>query len=73
MEHSHSDSAALMRLGVMVAVGLAFFTVIEFLVATGHLAASFFLIVMIALAKIVLITLNYMHVGKIFKGEGAEE
>jgi len=73
MEHSHSNSAALLRLGVMVALGLAVFTVIEYLVATGHLAASFFLIVMIALVKIVLIMGNYMHVGKIFQSEGVDE
>lgn len=73
MEHSHSDAGALMRLGVMVALGLAALTVVEYLVATGNLAASFFLILMIALAKIVLIMGNYMHVGKIFQGEGADE
>ncbi len=62
-----------MRLGMMVALGLAFLTIIEYGVATGNLAASFFLIAMIALAKIALIITNFMHVGKLFQGEGAEE
>ncbi len=73
MEHVHSNQSALMRLGILVALGLAFLTIIEYGVATGNLAASFFLIAMIALAKIALILINFMHIGKLFQGEGAEE
>ncbi len=73
MKSTHSDQSALMRLGVIVALGLAALTIVEFGVATGNLAASFFLIAMIALAKIALILANFMHIGKLFQGEGAEE
>lgn len=72
MQQTHSDQAALMRQGVMVAVGLAVLTIVEFLVATGHLAASFFLLAMIALAKIAPIAINFMHIGKLFAGEEGE-
>ncbi len=73
MEQTHSNQSALRRLGIMVAIGLAILTIVEFGVATGNLAASFFLIAMIALAKIALIATNFMHIGKLFQGEGAEE
>ena len=73
MESTHSNQSALLRLGVMVALGLAVLTIVEYGVATGNLAASFFLIAMIALAKIVLIAINFMHIGKVFQGEGAGE
>ncbi len=62
-----------MRLGMMVALGLAMLTIVEYGVATGNLAASFFLIAMIALAKIALIITNFMHIGKLFQGKGVEE
>ncbi|MBI5030919.1 MAG: hypothetical protein HZB51_10360 [Chloroflexi bacterium] len=73
MESTHSNKSALMRLGIMVALGLALLTIVEYGVATGNLAASFLLIAMIALAKIVLILINFMHIGNIFQGEGAAE
>jgi heme/copper-type cytochrome/quinol oxidase subunit 4 len=66
MQTSHSDKAALMRQGVMVFVGLAALTGVEFWVAVGGFAAPLPLLAVVALGKTALIAVFFMHLGKLF-------
>jgi len=66
------EKAALLRLGVMVIVGLAVLTAVEYWVAIAHLGSPLLpLLAMVGLAKAVLILEYFMHLGKVFQpGEG---
>lgn len=64
------DKASLLRRGVWVLVGLAVFTVIEFVVAVGGFGSALLaLLALVALAKAVLIADYFMHLGAVFQPE----
>lgn len=69
MQASHSDKAALLQRGMMVFVGLAALTGVEFWVAVGGFAAPLPLLAVVALGKTALIAVYFMHLGKLFQGE----
>ena len=71
MQQSNSRSGQ-QRTGVYILVGLALLTGVEYIVAIGGLAASFFLLALIALAKTAMIVSYFMHAGKLFQGEEGE-
>ena len=73
MQEARTDKSALMRHGVMVFLALAVLTGVEFAVATGHLAASLFLLGLIALAKVTLIGTYFMHAGILFRAEEGDQ
>ncbi len=62
------EKTALLRLSVMVILGLAVLTGVEFWVAVGGTAgnATLALLVLVALAKAALIADSFMHFGKLF-------
>ena len=64
------NKTTLMRQGVMVFIGLAALTAIEYWIATS--TGSVPLLILIALAKIAVIANYFMHAGKLFKGEEEE-
>jgi|GEM_PF-1708420 heme/copper-type cytochrome/quinol oxidase subunit 4 len=69
MQHG---TAALLRQGVMVFVGLAILTALEFWVAASHSATALWFLALIALAKVVVIGTYFMHAGQVFRGEEGE-
>ncbi len=66
------EKAALLRRGVMVIIGLAVLTAVEYWVAIANLGSALLpLLIMVALAKAVLIVESFMHLSKVFQpGEG---
>lgn len=70
MQESQPGTAALLRRGVIVLVGLALLTGVEFWVAVGGLAAPLPLLAIAAVGKTALIVEYYMHLRGAFKAEG---
>lgn len=64
-----SQDKNLLRRGIIVFIGLAALTGLEFWVAVGGLVASLPLLFIVALAKAALILEYFMHVRHIFDAE----
>ena len=67
MQESHQGKATLLRRGVIVFVGLAMLTGVEFWIAVGRLPATLPLLAVIALGKTALIAEYYMHLHQVFQ------
>lgn len=65
--HESEDKGTLLRRGVMVFVGLAVLTGVEFWVAIGGLVAPLPLLAVVAITKTVLIAEYYMHLRGVFQ------
>ncbi len=71
MQTSHSDKGALLKRGVLVFVGLAVLTGVEFY-ASRVPGSALALLAIIAVGKAALILEYFMHLGKAFQGEEGE-
>lgn len=67
MQEAHQGKATLLRRGVIVLVGLAVLTGVEFWIAVGGLPATLPLLAVIALGKTALIAEYYMHLHYVFQ------
>jgi heme/copper-type cytochrome/quinol oxidase subunit 4 len=65
--HESEDKKMLLRRGVIVFVGLAVLTGVEFWVAVGGLTASLPLLGLMAIGKTALIVEYYMHLRGVFE------
>ena len=70
--HESEGKGTLLRRGVMVFVGLAILTGVEFWVAVGGLIASLPLLAVIAISKTALIVEYYMHLRGVFQTDEGE-
>ena len=68
MQTSHPDKAALLKRGVLVFVGLAVLTGVEFY-ASRVPGSALALLTIMAVGKAALILEYFMHLGKVFQGE----
>lgn len=66
MHESDNDKGTLLSRGVMVFVGLAVLTGVEFWVAVGGLIAPLPLLAVVAIGKTALIVEYYMHMRSVF-------
>ena len=66
------EKGTLLRRGVLVFVGLAILTGVEFWVAVGGLIAPLPLLAVVAIGKTVLIAEYYMHLRNVFQTEEGE-
>lgn len=69
MQESQPGSRALLRRGVIVFVGLAVLTGVEFWVAVGGLTAPLPLLAIAAIGKTALIVEYYMHLRSVLQTE----
>ncbi len=71
MQDTQSDKGALLKRGVLVFVGLAVLTGVEFYASRAP-SSALALLTIIAVGKAALILEYFMHLGKIFQGDEGE-